>query len=79
MAKVNRLGAPGLKLTIRIGNKRKTFESVEAAAKAFKIPYQTLYQRLFVMGWSASDAVNTPVRKRKKNKKVKAKANKKRI
>lgn len=66
-----RPGNPGLKLTIRIGNKRMTFESVEAAAKAFKIPYQTLYQRLFVMGWSAKDAVTTKVRKRNKASKKK--------
>lgn len=61
-----RLGAPGLKLTVTVGGKRKTFESIEAAAKAFKIPYNTLYQRLFVMEWSAKDALTTKVRKRKK-------------
>ena len=64
-----RPGNPGLKLTLRVGNKRKTFASIEDAAKAFKIPYQTLYQRLFVMGWSTKDALTTKVRK----KKVKAK------
>ncbi len=76
----NKLGAPGVKLTVQVGSKRKTFASVRDAAKAFKIPYQTLYQRLFVMGWSAKDAVSTPVRKR--TKKVKAKrtvAKKKRL
>ena len=72
-----RVGAPGLKLTIRIGSKRKTFDSIEDAAKAFKIPYNTLYQRLFIMKWSAKDAVTTAVRKRKA--KRKAKTNKKRI
>ncbi len=67
-----RPGNPGLKLTVSVGGKRKTFESIEAAGKFFKIPYQTLYQRLFVLEWSAKDALTTQVRKRKK------KANKKR-
>jgi hypothetical protein len=62
----NPKGAPGLKLIVRIGKKQKTFKSIEDAAKAFKIPYQTLYQRLFYMGWSHKDALITPVRKRKK-------------
>lgn len=62
----NRIGAPGSKIIIRFNNKRKTFESIEAAAKAFKIPYNTFYQRLFVMKWPAAKAAATPVRKRKK-------------
>lgn len=66
-----RVGAPGLKLTIRIGSKRKTFDSIEDAAKAFKIPYNTLYQRLFIMEWSTKDALTTPVRKRKSKTKKK--------
>lgn len=68
------VGNPGVKITVLIGKKQKTFESIEAAGKAFKIPYNTLYQRLFVIGWSAKDALTTPVRKRKK--KVKAKKRK---
>ena len=68
------VGNPGLKLTVKIAGKSKTFKSIEDAAKAFKIPYNTLYQRLFIMDWSAKDALTTPVRKRKK--KVKAKKRK---
>lgn len=69
----NRLGAPGLKLVIRFNKKRKTFESVEAAAKAFKIPYNTFYQRLFIMKWPAAKAATTAVRKHKRMVKVKSK------
>ena len=69
-----RVGNPGLKLTVKIAGKSKTFKSIEDAAKAFKIPYNTLYQRLFIMDWSAKDALTTPVRKFKK--KVKAKKRK---
>jgi len=61
-----KLGNPGLKLTVKIAGKSKTFPTIEAAAKAFKIPYNTLYQRLFIMEWSAKDALTTAVRKRKK-------------
>lgn len=61
-----KLGNPGLKLTVSVAGKRKTFSSIEAAAKAFKIPYNTLYQRLFIMEWSTKDALTTAVRKRKK-------------
>ena len=63
------MARPGLKLTVTVAGKRKTFESIEAAAKYFKIPYVTLYQRLFVMEWKPSKAVHTPVRKKAKNKK----------
>ena len=66
MAKTKRPGNPGLKFTVKVAGKTKTFESIEAAAKAFKIPYNTLYQRLFVMKWSNKDALTTPVRKRKR-------------
>lgn len=76
MTKTKRPGNPGLKLTVKVAGKSKTFESIEAAGKAFKIPYNTLYQRLFKMDWSAKDALTTPVRKLKK--KVK-KSKKKRI
>jgi hypothetical protein len=62
----NKIGNRGLKLMISVAGKRKTFPSIEAAAKAFKIPYNTLYQRLFIMEWSAKDALTTPVRKPKK-------------
>lgn len=61
-----KLGNPGLKITVKIAGKSKTFPTIEAAAKAFKIPYNTLYQRLFIMEWSAKDALTTAVRKRKK-------------
>lgn len=67
----------GLKLTVMVGKKRKTFPSVEAAAAAFKIPYGVLYQRLFKMEWNATKAVTTPVRSHKKKvKKAKAKKRK---
>ena len=66
-----KLGNPGLKLTVSVAGKRKTFPSIEAAAKAFKIPYNTLYQRLFIMEWSAKDALTTAVRKRKSIKRKK--------
>lgn len=65
----------GLKFTVKVDKKTKTFKSIEEASKAFKIPYQTLYQRLFVMDWSYKDALTTPVRKRK----VKAAKRKKRV
>ena len=68
-----------LKLTVRIGNKSKTFPTVKALAKAFNIDYGTLYQRLFVMGWTMKDAVKIKVRKKKKPKrKVAKKKSKKR-
>ena len=70
-----KLGNPGLKLTVKIAGKSKTFPTIEAAAKAFKIPYNTLYQRLFIMEWSAKDALTTAVRKRK----VKTKQRKKKF
>ena len=75
MAKVNRVGAPGLKFTVKVAGKSKTFESIEAAAKAFKIPYNTLYQRLFVMDWPREKALTTKVRKRK----AKSRSRKKRM
>lgn len=70
MAKVDKRA---MKITIRIGRKSTTFPSLEAAAKAFKIPYGVFYQRLFTMNWPAHKAATTPVRKlrRKKGKKGK--------
>ena len=62
----NRVGNPGVKFTVRVGKKSKTFKTIRDAAKAFKIPYITLYQRLFMMGWSAHKAVTTKVRKKAK-------------
>lgn len=73
----NPLGNPGLKMTVTIGGKKKTFKNIMAAAKAFKIPYGVLYQRLFIMEWDAKKSLTTPVRKRKK--KVKVKTKKKRL
>lgn len=70
------MAKPGVKLTVTVAGKRKVFPSIEAAAKAFKIPYGVLYQRLFLMGWSAKDAVNTPVRKFKRKAKKSKKAKK---
>lgn len=67
------VGSPGVKLTIRVGNKSKTFDSIEKAAKHFKIPYAVLYQRLFVLEWSASKAVTTKVVKRKRKAKARSK------
>lgn len=54
------------KLTIRIGKKRKTFSSIKDAAKALKMPYGVLYQRLFIMNWSLAKAVSTKVQKKRK-------------
>ena len=65
------MNTKGLKLTVMVGKKRKVFPSVEAAAKAFKIPYGILYQRLFKMEWPATKAVTTPVRKYKRKKAAK--------
>ena len=65
------MSTKGLKLTVMVGKKRKTFPSVEAAAKAFKIPYGILYQRLFKMEWPTAKAVSTPVRKYKRKKATK--------
>ena len=76
MSKSKRVGAPGLKFTVKVAGKSRTFESIEAAAKAFKMPYITLYQRLFTLKWPKEKAVTTKVRKLMK-KKVKSK--KKRI
>lgn len=70
------MNTKGLKLTVMVGKKRKTFPSVEAAAKAFKIPYGILYQRLFKMEWPTAKAVSTPVRKYKRNKVAKKKRKK---
>lgn len=72
MAKA-KIGNPGLKLTVTIAGKRKTFPSIEAAAKAFKIPYNVLYQRLFIMEWNTKDALTTKVRKRKTKKTLRKK------
>lgn len=66
-----RVGAPGVKITIRIGNKSKTFESLQEAAKAFKISYNVFYARMFTMGWSPTKAATTPVQKRKRKTKAK--------
>lgn len=70
MSKKPKPGNPGMKIVIRVGKKRKTFESIEAVAQAFKIPYVTLYQRLFVLNWDTNKAVTTPVRKMKKKRKT---------
>lgn len=61
------------KITIRIGKKRKSFDSIKDAAKAFKIPYQVFYQRMFVMEWPTAKVVGTKVRVNK------AKRGKKRV
>lgn len=57
-----------IKLTIKIGSKRKTFQNLRDAAKALKMPYGVLYQRLFIMGWPTSKAVKTKIRKKAKTK-----------
>ena len=62
----NRVGNPGVKFTVKIGKKSKTFKTIQDAARHFKIPYNSLYQRLFIMGWSATKAVTTKIRKIKK-------------
>jgi len=61
-----KLGNPGVKITATVAGKRKTFPSIQSAGDAFGIPYNTLYQRLFIVGWSTKDALTTAVRKRKK-------------
>lgn len=76
MAKIKRPGNPGFKFTVKVAGKSKTFPSIEAAAKAFKISYNTLYQRLFVMNWTKEKALTTKVRKMKRKAK---KSRKKRI
>jgi hypothetical protein len=60
-------------ITIRTKNavngkiKFKTYSSVKDLAKAYNMPYMTLYMRLF-QGWSPETACATPVRDRKKPK-----------
>lgn len=77
MAKASKTGKAGLKFSVRVGKKQKTFESVKAAAKFFGLPYDVLYQRLFVMEWSPAKAVTTPLRKfKRKAKKAKSKKRK---
>jgi hypothetical protein len=47
--------------------KIKNYSSVRDLAKAYNIPYMTLYMRLF-QGWAPETACATPVRARKKPK-----------
>lgn len=54
-------------VTLSLGNKKKTYPSIKAAALDYGIQYITLYRRL-KMGWSVKKALTTPVRKLNKNK-----------
>lgn len=54
-------------VTLSLGNKKKTYPSISAAAKEMGINYMTLYRRLQT-GKSAVSAVKTPVRKYKPRK-----------
>lgn len=56
-------------VTIKLGNKKKSFKSIRLAAEAAGMPYITLYMRLRA-GMTPSQAIKTPVReynKRKEN------------
>lgn len=48
-------------IILSLGNKKKTFPSIKAAAHATGIPYMTLYQRLRA-GMNARKALTKPVR-----------------
>lgn len=48
-------------VTLSLGNKKKTFPSIKAAAQATGIPYITLYMRLR-MGLKPAKALTKPVR-----------------
>lgn len=49
-------------VTIKMGNKKRTFKSIRLAAEAANIPYMTLYMRLRA-GMPAAKATKLPVRK----------------
>jgi hypothetical protein len=48
-------------VTLSLGNKKKTYPSIKAAALETGIPYMTLYMRLR-MGLNAKKALTKPVR-----------------
>lgn len=48
-------------VTIKLGNKKKSFPSIKAAAEAAGMPYITLYQRLRA-GMKPKEAMKAPVR-----------------
>lgn len=48
-------------VTLSLGNKKKTFPSIKAAAQETGIPYMTLYMRLR-MGLKPTKALTKPVR-----------------
>ncbi len=54
-------------VTIKLGNKKKSFKSIRLAAEAAGMPYITFYQRLRA-GDSAVVAMKKPVRKYNKRK-----------
>lgn len=53
-------------VTIKLGNKKKSYKSIRLAAEAAGINYMTLYMRLRKdnggLGWNAAKAVKKPVR-----------------
>lgn len=52
-------------VTVSMGNKRKTFRSIQEAAKAAGMPYMTYYMRLR-FGVKPVTAATRPVRKYRK-------------
>jgi hypothetical protein len=52
-------------ITIKMGNKKRTFKSIRLAAEAANIPYMTFYMRLRA-GDKPATAMNKPVRKYQK-------------
>ena len=54
-------------VTIKLGNKKKSFKSIRLAAEAAGMPYMTFYMRLRA-GDSVSTAMKQPVRKYNKRK-----------
>ena len=49
-------------VTVDLGNKKRKFRSIKAAADAMGVPYMTLYMRLR-FGVKPATAVKRPVRK----------------
>lgn len=56
-------------VTIKLGNKKRSFKSIRLAADAAGIPYMTLYMRMRSaekaggLGWKVPTAMKRPVRK----------------
>lgn len=52
-------------VTIKLGNKKRSFKSIRLAADAAGIPYMTFYMRLY-SGKKVATAMKKPVRKYQK-------------